>query len=91
MKDTIVKGEYQTELPTKNGIADQSNIDFIKQTVLFNAVRDKFDIVNAVADYPKDNKSIVRFSTEFVIMNLKKYNRLLSLDKKSKEIKLESK
>lgn len=85
MKDTIVRGEYQTELPTKNGIADQSNINFIKQTVLFNAVRDKTNIVKAVASYPKDDKSLVRFSTEFVIMDLERYNKLVGSS--NKEIK----
>lgn len=82
MKDTIVKGEYQTELETRNGIADQSNINFIKQTVLFNAMRDKINLVRAVAGYPKDDKSMVRFSTEFVIMDLDRYNKLVGPIKK---------
>lgn len=88
MKDTIVREVYQTDLETKNGIVNQSNIDFIKQTVLFNAVRDHFDIVKTKVNYPVNNKSLVEFEAQFVIIDLERYNQLLKASRKEKKIKL---
>lgn len=88
IKDTIIREEYQTELETKNGIVNQSNIDFIKQTVLFNSVRDHIDIVKTKVNYPVNNKSLVNFETQFVIIDLERYNKLLKASKKEKRLKL---
>lgn len=88
MKDTIVREVYQTDLETKNGIVNQSNIDFIKQTVLFNAVRDHFEIVKTKVNYPVNNKSLVEFEAQFVIIDLERYNQLLKASRKEKKLKL---
>lgn len=88
IKDTIIREVYQTDLETKNGIVNQSNIDFIKQTVLFNAVRDHFDIVKTKVNYPVNNKSLVEFEAQFVIIDIERYNQLLKASKKEKKLKL---
>lgn len=79
MKDLRIKGQHRVEMKTKNGILNEENVDFIKRTVLFNALREHKDLVKYKMEYPNDEVSDVKFTTDFMILSIDRYMELLAL------------
>lgn len=84
MKDLRIQGEYITEVPTRNGVLNEENVNFIKGTVLFNSVRDHKDLVKYRQEYPINESSKVTFKTDFMILSIDRYMELLAMSGESK-------
>jgi hypothetical protein len=80
MEDIIL---YKTQTHAVNlnnsGTMNQSNLDFAKRTMLFDAVREHVDIVKTKQGYPNNDISEVEMEIDCVVMSRKKYDKLIKL------------
>jgi hypothetical protein len=68
MSDKIhIKNKRKYEINTKNGVLDQSHIEFYKNLMLLDLMREHTSLITIKQEYPKDNKSEVEFTADFVI------------------------
>ncbi len=75
----IVHGKDSRIITTKNGILDKLELDINKSLCIVDALDDLNHLVKYKQDYPVDNKSIVHFETDMVVMKKEDYMELLKL------------
>ena len=76
MKDTIISYNYSHTFPTKNGIVDETSLEFAKKTFLFDTVRNLSHIVRTQSRYPENDSTTVDMFIDVVIMDRQKYDEL---------------
>lgn len=62
--------------PVYNDGLNESNLEFEKQTILFDAVRSQTKLVNTTKHYPKDNSMNIDLELDLVIMKISEYEKL---------------
>ena len=77
------------KLPAINGVPDPGHIDFIKQTLLFDSLRNKLDLVKTEEEYPTESTIEIDFSLDVYIIPAKRYEELLLIESKFKNLKNE--
>jgi hypothetical protein len=84
MKDLRIQGETVLDMPTKNGVLNEENVNFAQRTVLFDALRSHKDLVKYKQGYPLDEVSHVSFRADFMILSIDRYMELLAMSGESK-------
>jgi len=64
--------------PVYNDGLNESNLEFEKQTMLFDAIRSQSKLINTTKHYPKDNSMNIDLELDLVIMTSKEYNNLIT-------------
>lgn len=80
MTDTIINTKFTQTFSTANGVVSEDALQFAKQTLLFNAVRNLTHLVKHRSDYPNNTTTDVDFKFEAVLVDTKRYNKLLELE-----------
>jgi uncharacterized radical SAM superfamily protein len=62
-----IKDKRKYTINTKNGVLDESNVEFYKNLMLLDLMRKHTSLIKVKQDYPKDNKSEVEFIADFII------------------------
>jgi hypothetical protein len=57
---------------------NESNLDFNKNTLLFDSVRNKFDLVDVEKHYPVNDMQDITLSLDVVIMRTEDFHELLN-------------
>lgn len=87
IKDILENNAYRLEetyiksLPTKNGICDPLEIEINKSLSIVEAMDNLNHLVRVKQEYPKDHQSLVKFTTDMVVLDGKDYRELLELIK----------
>lgn len=79
MEDIILYKTSKHSLNTNNGILNESNLEFAKRTLLFDAIRNEIGLVKVKQHYPHNDISEVDLTLDVVIMTRKNYNQMLKL------------
>jgi hypothetical protein len=82
MEDIILYKKSVHSLNTNNGILNEANLKFAKQTLLFDTVRELTDLVETKQGYPQNDISDVNMEIDCVIMSRKRYNKLINFENK---------
>lgn len=77
MGELIIDKKYKHVFQAKNGVPNESNVQFAKKTLLFDSVREHIDLVKTKSDYPKEDSITLELSLEVAVIDLKRYNELL--------------
>lgn len=80
MGEITINKKYKHVFQAKNGIPNESNIQFAKKTLLFDAIREHVDLVKTKSDYPTEDNITIELSLEVAIVDLKRYNELLRIE-----------
>lgn len=88
MEDTVLYLEKTHAINLNNsGTMNQSSLDFAKRTMLFDAIREHTNLVKTTQHFPQGDISDVDMVIDCVIMSRKRYEMLLKILSKSKEVK----
>ena len=79
MEDIILYNTKTHSLNTNNGILNEDNLKFAKQTLLFDTLREHIELVKTKQHYPHNDISDVEMEIDCVVMSKKKYNDLIQL------------
>jgi len=79
-KEIIIHKELKHSVCTLNGIMNESNLEFTKRTMIFDALRNHTDLVDTFQHYPVDDISDVDMTLDVVIMSKKRYDKLIALE-----------
>lgn len=82
MEDIILYNTKTHSLNTNNGILNEANLKFAKQTLLFDAVREHIKLVKTKQHYPHNDISDVDMTIDCVIISKKRYNKLINFENK---------
>ena len=82
--EIFIHHKQKTGMHTLNGMLNQSNLEFQKRTILFDAVRNHTDLVKTKQFYPIDDISEVEFEVDIVLLSLERYKELIELENNSK-------
>lgn len=86
MEDIILYKTQKHAINLNNsGTMNQSNLDFVKRTMLFDVVREHTDLVKTKQGYPNNDISDVDMTIDCVIMSRKKYEKIIEIVKSIKE------
>jgi len=88
MKEIIINKRYKHVFQAKNGIPNESNLQFAKKTLLFDSLRERIDLVKDKSEYPKEDSVTIELSLEIAIIDLKRYNELLRIEHSFKSTQL---
>ena len=88
MGEVIINKRYKHVFQAKNGIPNESNLQFAKKTLLFDSVRERIDLVKDKSEYPKEDSVTIELSLEIAIIDLKRYNELLRIEHSFKSTQL---
>jgi len=80
MNDLKLSNSFIQTFSTVNGVVTEDALKFAKQTLLFNTLREKFNIVKHKKDYPKNATTDVEFTLDCVVLDLNRYNKLIELE-----------
>lgn len=88
-KDIKIYNQVTHSLNLNNsGTLNESNLQFAKRTVLFDALRLWSDeLVKHKQGYPQDDISDVELTVDVVILSKKRYKQLLELEKQLTGVK----
>jgi len=84
MKDIKIYDITTHSVNTLNGVLNQSNLEFAKRTMLFNALRPYTGIVKTKQEYPVNDISDVSMVIDIVVVDRKRYEALVALENKLK-------
>ena len=82
MEDIILYNTKTHSLNTNNGILNEDNLKFAKQTLLFDTIREHIELVKTKQHYPQNDISDVDMTIDCVIMSRKRYNKLVNFENK---------
>jgi len=82
MEDIILYNKKTHSLNTNNGILNEANLKFAKQTLLFDTIREHIDLVKTKQGYPNNDISDVDMEIDCVVMSRKRYNKLVNFENK---------
>lgn len=63
--------------PVYNDGLNESNLEFEKQTMLFDAIRPQTKLVNTTKHYPKNDSMNIDLELDLVIITSKEYNDII--------------
>lgn len=78
-KDIRVYSKKTHSLNTLNGILNEKNLEFAKQTMLFDAMREHTSLIKTKQHYPQNDISDVELELDIVIIPTKQYAKILKL------------
>lgn len=78
MEDIILYNKKTHSLNTNNGILNESNLKFAKQTLLFDTIREHVELVKTKQHYPNNDISDVDMEIDCVVINRKRYDKLVN-------------
>jgi len=84
-KDIRVYSKKTHSLNTLNGILNEKNLEFAKQTMLFDAMREHTSLIKTKQHYPHNDISDVEMELDIVIIPTKVYTKILKLVEGIKE------
>lgn len=84
-KDIRVYSKKTHSLNTLNGILNEKNLEFAKQTMLFDAMREHISLIKTKQHYPHNDISDVEMELDIVIIPTKVYTKILKLVEGIKE------
>ncbi len=84
-KDIRVYSKKTHSLNTLNGILNEKNLEFAKQTMLFDAMREHTSLIKTKQHYPHNDISDVEMELDIVIIPTKVYTKILKLVEDIKE------
>ena len=82
MEDIILYNTKTHSLNTNNGILNEANLKFAKQTLLFDTIREHVELVKTKQHYPQNDISDVDMEIDCVVMSRKRYNKLINFENK---------
>lgn len=77
MEDIILYNTKTHSLNTNNGILNEDNLKFAKQTLLFDTLREHTELVKTKQHYPHNDISDVDMTINCVVMSREKYDVLI--------------
>lgn len=80
MKDIILYNTKTHSLNTNNGILNEDNLKFAKQTLLFDTIREHIELVKTKQHYPQNDISDVDMEIDCVVMSRKRYEKLIKIE-----------
>jgi hypothetical protein len=80
-KDIIINNNAVRFIPTKNGIPNEMNLKFCKETFFYDSLRNHYDLVGISQSYPVDERSEITMTLDVVIISKARYDRLIELEK----------
>jgi len=80
MEDIILYNKKTHSLNTNNGILNEANLKFAKQTLLFDTIREHIELVKTKQHYPQNNISDVDMEIDCVVMSRKRYEKLIKIE-----------
>lgn len=80
-KDIIINNKAVRVMRTKNGIPDEMNLKFCKETFFHDSLRKHYNLVGISQSYPIDDCSDVTMTLDIVIMSKARYDKLIELEK----------
>ena len=84
-KDIRVYSKKTHSLNTLNGILNEKNLEFAKQTMLFDAMREHTSLIKTKQHYPHNDISDVEMELDCVIMSKKRYDKLIKIESTMKQ------
>ncbi len=84
-KDIRIYSKKTHSLNTLNGILNEKNLEFAKQTMLFDAMREHTSLIKTKQHYPHNDISDVEMELDIVIIPTKVYTKILKLVEGIKE------
>ena len=83
MEDIILYKKQTHAINLNNsGTMNQQNLDFAKRTMLFDTIREHTNLVKTIQGYPNNDISDVDMTIDCVIINRKRYNKLVNFENK---------
>jgi hypothetical protein len=82
MEDIILYDNKIHTINTLNGVLNNTNLEFAKRTMLFDAIRPHTELIKTKQGYPKDDLSDVEMTIDCVVMSRKRYDKLIKLEEK---------
>ena len=82
MEDIILYNTKTHSLNTNNGILNEDNLKFAKQTLLFDTIREHVELVKTKQGYPNNDISDVEMTIDCVVISRKRYNKLVNFENK---------
>ena len=79
MEDIILYNTKTHSLNANNGILNEDNLKFAKQTLLFDTIREHIELVKTKQHYPQNDISDVDMKIDCVVMSRKKYEDLIQV------------
>jgi hypothetical protein len=80
-KDIIINNKSLHLIPTKNGIPNEMNLKFCKETFFHDSLRNHYDLVGVSQNYPIDERSEIILTLDIAIISKARYDRLIELEK----------
>lgn len=78
-KDIRVYSKKSHSLNTLNGILNEKNLEFAKQSMLVEAIKEHTDLIKTKQHYPHNDISDVEMELDVVIIPTKQYAKILKL------------
>lgn len=78
-KDIRVYSKTKHSLNTLNGILNEKNLEYAKQSMLINAIKEHTDLIKTKQHYPNNDISDVEMELDIVIIPTKQYAKILKL------------
>jgi len=78
-KDIRVYSKKSHSLNTLNGILNEKNLEFAKQSMLVEAIKEHTDLIKTKQHYPQNDISDVEMELDIVIIPTKKYAKILKI------------
>lgn len=79
-EDIILYGTMTHSLNTNNGILNKDNLQFAKNTLLFDTIRNNTELIKVKQGYPQNDISDVELSLDAVMISRKRYEEFLKLE-----------
>lgn len=79
-KDIYICRETTHSLNTNNGILNKANLEYAKKKFISEVIKDHLDLVKTKQHYPNNDLSDVDMKLDFVIVDTKRYNKLIQLE-----------
>ena len=80
-KDIIINNKAVRVIPTKNGIPNEMNLKFCKETFFHDSLRNHYNLVGISQSYPINERSDVTMTLDIAIMSKARYDKLIELEK----------
>lgn len=80
MEDIILYNTKAHSLNTNNGILNEDNLKFAKQTLLFDTIREHVELIKTKQHYPHNDISDVEMEIDCVVMSRKRYEKLIKIE-----------
>ena len=78
-KDVRIYHKTKHSLNTLNGILNEKNLEYAKQSMLKEAIKEHTDLIKVKQHYPQNDISDVEMELDIVIIPTKQYAKILKL------------